>query len=182
VKRGKPLTRSTPLKRTGFKAKTLHHNPRKESKLQLAAHSLRCPQRPRAVVMARELASEAPVLKPKADPVRSEAYLALVRKFPCRSCGRHTTPERPIQAAHMNLGKGAGMKVDDRLTFPLCNVCHAILDQPGPSDALTKAERRRCEARWTLDTLELVIMADRWPESVRELEREHWEMLSRWAQ
>ena len=132
------------------------------------------------VVMARHLNLEEPAPMPKEDPVRSDAYLGLVRRLACRGCGK-SRPLVQVQAAHMNLGKGAGIKADDRFTFPLCPVCHAILDQPGPSLAMDKASRRQQEAIWTIHTLKVIVMTDHWPEGLQPLSSAQWEWLIAWA-
>jgi hypothetical protein len=53
--------------------------------------------------------------------VASEPYRRLVALFPCKICGI----DGYSQAAHPNTDKGAGIKTDDRLCFPLC------CDRPG---------------------------------------------------
>lgn len=65
-------------------------------------------------VACNESALVAPI--PKAEPLRSEAYLRFVASFPCFDCGVSGWS----QAAHENLDKGLSLKVDDRRTFPLC--------------------------------------------------------------
>lgn len=82
-------------------------------------------------------ASEAPKPERKASPVklehvpmakpwtyRSEEFMAATRKIACVSCGMHP----PSQAAHLNLGKGVGIKTHD-LTAALCQTCHTRYDQ-----------------------------------------------------
>lgn len=75
---------------------------------------------------------------PKPVTYRSEKHLARVRKLPCVDCGR----VGETQAAHMNLGKGQGIKASDAALMALCVTCHARLDQGGQ---MTKAERRAYE-------------------------------------
>jgi len=75
---------------------------------------------------------------PKVVTYRSEKHLARVRKLACVDCGR----VGQTQAAHMNLGKGQGIKASDAATASLCVDCHRRLDQGGQ---MTKAERRAYE-------------------------------------
>ena len=66
---------------------------------------------------------------------RSEAWLRAVASLPCQRCGC----ENRTQAAHRNLGKGMGLKVDDCLTAALCFDCHAAMDS---GLTWTRQERR----------------------------------------
>lgn len=81
---------------------------------------------------------------PKKLTFRSDALRGLVVKLPCMKCGI----EGYTQAAHMNLGKGGGIKASDAALAALCGDrpgmrgCHALLDQGGK---LPKAERRAFE-------------------------------------
>ena len=63
--------------------------------------------------------SSSPV--PKPVTLRSEPYLAYVRKHPCCLCGR----SEGIEAHHWSHHGGVmGNKVDDYRTVPLCDPCH----------------------------------------------------------
>lgn len=63
--------------------------------------------------------SSSPV--PKPVTLRSEPYLAYVRKHPCCLCGR----SEGIEAHHRSHHGGVmGAKVDDYRTVPLCDPCH----------------------------------------------------------
>ena len=63
--------------------------------------------------------SSSPV--PKPVTLRSEPYLAYVRKHPCCLCGR----SEGIEAHHWSHHGGVmGAKVDDYRTVPLCDPCH----------------------------------------------------------
>ena len=63
--------------------------------------------------------SSSPV--PKPVTLRSEPYLAYVRKHPCCLCGR----SEGIEAHHWSHHGGVmGAKVDDCRTVPLCDPCH----------------------------------------------------------
>lgn len=58
---------------------------------------------------------------PKPVTLRSEPYLAYVRKHPCCLCGR----SEGIEAHHWSHHGGVmGAKVDDYRTVPLCDPCH----------------------------------------------------------
>ncbi|HKR45463.1 MAG TPA: hypothetical protein VJU59_38310 [Paraburkholderia sp.] len=63
--------------------------------------------------------------------------------------------EKYTQAAHMNLGKGQGIKASDAALAALCcdrpgmRGCHALLDQGG---IFTKAERRAFELEMVAKT------------------------------
>lgn len=75
---------------------------------------------------------------PKSRPWRSEAHRRLVAALPCVACGRYG----PSQCAHVNFGKGLGLKTSDALSFPACPPCHQFHDQGG---SLSKQERHRLE-------------------------------------
>ncbi|WP_315128074.1 hypothetical protein [Comamonas antarctica] len=75
--------------------------------------------------------AQAPAPMPKTTLVRSELYRRAVAGLPCMWCGIHGSS----QHAHLNLGKGSGLKTDDRTGFPLCadrpgvEGCHVAYDQ-----------------------------------------------------
>jgi hypothetical protein len=66
----------------------------------------------------------------KVPPLRSESYRRFVASQACFGCG----VQGYSQCAHENFGKGLGMKVCDRRTFPLCGPrfgligCHQQFD------------------------------------------------------
>jgi len=101
---------------------------------QATAHLL--PDLTRAAPRAAELVTVA-----KEDIQTSEAYRRAVASLRCVWCGI----EGYSQHAHLNLGKGFGLKTDDRTGFPLCCTrpgvegCHVAYDQyrmvPGGRDA-----------------------------------------------
>lgn len=111
------------------------------------------------------LIADAVVAVAKAEVFRSEPYRRLVSALPCIHCGR----PGPTQAAHPNTGKGAGMKADDRLCFPLCAPrlgeagCHARFDQGA---LFTKAERREREVEWAVATIRTITARGDWPAGV----------------
>lgn len=98
----------------------------------------------------------------KEEAVRSETYRRLVAAMPCKMCGIWGFS----QAAHPNTGKGAGLKTDDRLCFPLCGPrpdaagCHALFDQGA---LYPKEVRRALEPAWGADTRRFILAAGTWP-------------------
>ncbi|CAB3730831.1 hypothetical protein [Paraburkholderia rhynchosiae] len=88
---------------------------------------------------------------PKTLTFRCEDLRRAVAQLPCMCCGisGHT------QAAHMNLGKGAGIKASDAALAALCadrpgvRGCHSMLDQGG---VMEKHERRVFEAEMVCKT------------------------------
>lgn len=89
--------------------------------------------------------------QPKTRPVRCEEYRRLVAALPCIRCGIVGFS----QAAHPNMGKGAGTKADDRECFPLCadrpgvRGCHQLLDAGA---IFSKEQRRAMEKQWSAET------------------------------
>lgn len=67
------------------------------------------------------------MLIPKSKPWRSEKHRRLVASLDCVICGKGA----PTQCAHVNFGKGLGLKTSDALTFPACPDCHHHHDQGG---------------------------------------------------
>jgi len=47
-------------------------------------------------------------------------HIARIKQLPCISCGAHP----PTEAAHVRIHAGMGMRPDDNLVLPLCDVCH----------------------------------------------------------
>ena len=91
------------------------------------------------------------VVFPKTLTFRSEELRRIVAQLPCVCCGIAGY----TQAAHMNLGKGQGIKASDAALAALCadrlgtRGCHAMLDQSGVMD---KLERRVFEAEMVVKT------------------------------
>jgi hypothetical protein len=83
---------------------------------------------------------------PKQNTYRSEAWRRAVASLPCACCMR----EGPSQAAHINQGKGMGLKTHDCWTFPLCPDCHREFDQGGK---WSKADKRAMGDTWVLLTV-----------------------------
>ena len=120
------LTRSAPMKRTPFKAKTPER--REAKQVQYVA-------RPREVATASvALPMAQPVLKDNRH--ESEPWRRAVAALPCVLCGRHGE----TQCAHRNVDKGMGLKTDDALTAALCQSCHSEIDQ---GKTMSRDERRQ---------------------------------------
>lgn len=93
---------------------------------------------------------------PKLEALRSEQYRRYVASFPCFRCGLAGSS----QCAHANKGKGMGMKVCDRRTFPLCFPCHSDLDN---SRGMTREQRRDLEDQ-LVERMQAQARADNRPE------------------
>lgn len=97
----------------------------------------------------------------KLEPLRSEAYRRYVASFPCFRCGLAGSS----QCAHANKGKGMGMKVCDRRTFPLCFPCHSDFDQ---TRGMTRDQRRALEDEY-VSLMQEIARRDRRPEFKEEI-------------
>lgn len=147
------------MKRSGFKSKAPARPAADPDRVRTTPTATpgawRAPQ-PIAFVAA------VPVLKD--DALRSEPYRRLVAAMPCAHC----RIEGLSQHAHENLGKGLGLKVDDRKGMPLCCTqpgregCHEQFDQgrllPGGREA-----HREAGARWAAETRADIINKGQWP-------------------
>lgn len=108
------------MKRSGFKQKQIERNRTVHTKIP---EHLR-----RSATYAKSSMEES---IPKQELFRSEDYRRLVAALPCANCGAVGRS----QAAHINEGKGMGMKASDEWTFPLCadaplfQGCHSAYDQ-----------------------------------------------------
>ncbi|WP_218243234.1 hypothetical protein [Comamonas fluminis] len=101
----------------------------------------------------------------KDNAVESEPYRRLVAQLPCLWCG----VEGYSQHAHLNYGKGLGMKTDDRTGFPLCcsrpgiEGCHVAYDQY----RLLESGGREAHREYGLEagrfTREQILNAGLWP-------------------
>lgn len=104
-------------------------------------------------------------LRSQPSLLRSEQHRKNVAALPCAKCGI----VKFSQAAHVNFGKGGGLKVCDSLTFPLCcdrpgvRGCHSLHDQGG---IYTKAERARVEWEYADATRALLIRQNKWPDRI----------------
>lgn len=148
------------MKRTGFRPRAPRSEQRDPDRLRamptVTPGAFRAPQ---PVV-------DAPASAPKDTPIRSQAYLRLVAKLPCKHCGicGHS------QAAHANTGKGMGTKACDLQTFPLCadrpgqRGCHSFFDQGA---LFGKEARRLIEPAWVADTQRRIRAMGVWPPGLR---------------
>ena len=124
------LTRRTPIKRTGFKARShfLKSEVNRELALIQRAQAAMNSVVPRAAVMGGSCTGAS---VPKDAPLHSEKYRRAVASLPCAHC--HIAGYS--QHAHENEGKGKGVKLDDRRAMPLCCTrpgiegCHAAFDK-----------------------------------------------------
>lgn len=104
----------------------------------------------------------------KEKAIESEPYRRLVAQLPCMWCGI----EGYSQHAHLNYGKGLGMKTDDRTGFPLCcsrpgiEGCHVAYD----NYRLLESGGRDAHREYGLEagrfTREQVLKAGLWPVSL----------------
>lgn len=84
----------------------------------------------------------------KQTTFRSERWLRAVATLDCVLCYRSGM----TQAAHINKGKGMGLKTHDCWTAALCAECHSRIDQ---GRDLSKADRRAM-----LDTAVLLTLVE----------------------
>lgn len=145
------MKRSAPLKRTAWPRRA---QPKGEQRPEHIAPVVKPLERP---PVYWQPANDPHIAAPKVVPVRDEAYRRLVATLPCIRCGI----QDHSQAAHPNMGKGTGTKVDDRDCFPLCadrpgvRGCHPAFDQGA---LYAKEERRRLELEWAAKTRERLRM------------------------
>lgn len=142
------LVRKTPLRN---KAPMAHSREKKRPGLaQRVAESLG-----RAIAHVR---SEPTLL-------RSEQHRKHVAALPCARC----EVVGFSQAAHVNFGKGGGVKTCDSLTFPLCcdrpgvRGCHSLHDQGG---IYSKEERPLVEWQYVDATRAQLIRKNKWDSAV----------------
>lgn len=90
--------------------------------------------------------------------LRSETHKARVRALDCVRC----RAPGPSDVAHVNFGKGMGLKACDSLTFPLCRPCHRDHDQGG----MPRDERRLLEWSYVDTTRANLLRFNNWPRSV----------------
>ena len=110
------LTRSAPMKRTGFKSRA----PQAQNSDPDRVRSM--PAVVPGAFRAPEPMASAPAARvEKSAPVRNEAYRRLVAAMPCVICGMVGYG----QAAHGSAGKGMGIKASDLELSCLCT------DRPG---------------------------------------------------
>lgn len=91
---------------------------------------------------------------------RSEKHRRAVADLDCIICDRYG----PSQAAHVNFGKGMGLKASDALIFPACPTCHTNHDQGG----ISKTDRWLIEWEYVDATRALMIRKNLWPIDVEQ--------------
>ncbi|WP_315534008.1 hypothetical protein [Delftia acidovorans] len=102
---------------------------------------------------------------PKAEILECEAYRRAVAALPCIWCGICGFS----QHAHLNLGKGMGLKTDDRTGFPLCCTrpdiggCHVAYDQYRLVDGGREAHRDY-GLEWGRITRHTILESGQWPQ------------------
>lgn len=145
------MKRSTPLKRTPFKAKGWPFPPKPVKTI-----SDDYTPRPRMPALRRDDGKARMVVPvPKRDYLRDKDYLRWVASLPCAHCGI----EGRSQAAHSDDngvgGKGMSIKACDSTAYPACAPttgdpgCHWRI---GSSGAWTKAERHAIETEYATRT------------------------------
>lgn len=168
--RSRPMSRGTKgLQRSGFARRSFDDASAfyedREHRLQERARSVVQNAVPRMVRMVTCRDVHEPVEKER--PLRSEAYRRLVASLPCACCGI----EGYSQHAHENVGKGWGLKVDDRRGMALCCArpgiegCHTLFDQyrllPGGKEAHHAQGRA-----WAVQTRQEILESGQWPKNL----------------
>lgn len=105
------------------------------------------------------------------EVLRSEEHRRNVAALDCVVCGR----AGPSQCAHVNFGKGAGLKQCDSLTFPACPDCHREHDQGG----MPRAERWQREWHYVDSTRAELLRFNLWLRSVERAYQKAIQPLSR---
>lgn len=101
---------------------------------------------------------------PKAEILICEAYRRAVAALPCMWCGVCGFS----QHAHLNLGKGMGLKTDDRTGFPLCCArpgiegCHIPYDQYRLMEG-GREQHRAYGLEWGRITRHTILESGQWP-------------------
>lgn len=104
----------------------------------------------------------------KENAVESEPYRRLVAQLPCMWCG----VEGYSQHAHLNRGKGLGLKTDDRTGFALCcsrpgiEGCHVAYDQYRLIEGADSDLHHEYGLEWGRITRHTISIAGLWPRSV----------------
>ena len=91
----------------------------------------------------------------KQNPLRSAKHRKIVASLCCVRCEKSA----PSQCAHRNEGKGFSIKACDSQTFPLCLVCHWVIDQSG---TYPKNLRREVEQLFVENTRDDLIRRGQW--------------------
>lgn len=126
-----PLTRTKPMKRSGFKSASVRIEP---DTFKTSVKVKRMKGRPKRPTVAE-----------------GSKYLEACRGEQCYLrvlCGGLASPDIVVPA-HRNEGKGMGLKVSNLLTIPACHWCHMEYDQ---GKRFTREEKRemwnRAYAEW----------------------------------
>lgn len=90
--------------------------------------------------------------------LRSEAHRRNVAALPCIATGK----PGPSQCAHVNFGKGMGLKSCDSLCFPLSPDAHRAHDQGG----MPRQQRLRLEWEYADATGAELIRRNQWPPEI----------------
>jgi hypothetical protein len=90
---------------------------------------------------------------PKPVTFRSKRWLQAVSTLDCVICGK----QGPSQAAHINEGKGIGLRTHDCWTAALCPECHSNIDQ---GKDMTREERRSALQKSVLLTIAKLALDD----------------------
>lgn len=94
-----------------------------------------------------------------------EAYRRAVSALSCMWCGIAGYS----QHAHLNLGKGLGLKTDDRTGFPLCCTrpgvegCHVAYDQYRLIESGGREAHREYGKEWGRITRHTILSSGNWP-------------------
>ena len=109
-------------------------------------------------------AASSGLVVPKAEILECEAYRRAVAALPCIWCGICGFS----QHAHLNLGKGMGLKTDDRTGFPLCCArpgiegCHIPYDQYRLIEG-GREQHRAYGLEWGRITRHTILESGQWP-------------------
>ncbi|MEG0923348.1 MAG: hypothetical protein RSG22_18305 [Comamonas sp.] len=101
----------------------------------------------------------------KERAVSYEPYRRLVAELPCMWCG----VSGYSQHAHLNRGKGMGLKTDDRTGFPLCcsrpgiEGCHVAYDQYRLIEGADSDLHHEYGLEWGRITRHTILTAGLWP-------------------
>lgn len=101
----------------------------------------------------------------KERAIESEPYRRLVAQLPCLWCGISGYS----QHAHLNYGKGLGLKTDDRTGFPLCcsrpgiEGCHVAYDNYRLLESGGREAHREYGIEAGRFTREQILKAGLWP-------------------
>ena len=104
----------------------------------------------------------------KENAVSYEPYRRLVAELPCMWCG----VSGYSQHAHLNRGKGMGLKTDDRTGFPLCcsrpgiEGCHVAYDQYRLLESGGREAHREYGIEAGRFTRDQILKAGLWPKKV----------------